>query len=129
VTSRYATESDWDERGSSYTKPTDIDRLLDRASELIDFVTRGRAELIYTSAADLFDTASAVARAQKALLDATVDQVEFWQETGEAHDVLGLRGTLIAGRVQVQHLPGQLGQRTQQNLMYGGILFSGVGVI
>ncbi len=120
MTTRYAEETDWDERGSSYTKPTDIERLLDRASELIDFVTRGRAETLYTTG---------TAKQKKALTDATVDQVEFWQEVGEEHDVLGLKGTLIAGRVQVQHRPGQLGQRTQRQLLYGGILYSGVGIM
>lgn len=120
MVTRFAEESDWDERGSSYTKPADIDRLLDRASELIDFMTRGRAETLYVTG---------TAKQKQALIDATVDQVEFWQEVGEAHDVLGLKGTLIAGRVQVQHLPGELGQRTQRQLLYGGILYSGAGIM
>ena len=125
MTSRYAEQTDWAEHLTpTYTIPdspeNEAERLLDRASELIDFVTRGRAETAYTGG---------TADQKDKLIKATVFQCEYWLEVGEEHDVTGLRGTLIGGRVQVQHLPGKLGPRPARYLMDAGLLYSGVGAM
>lgn len=105
---------------SMYVLPADAVGLLIKASELIDFATMGRAQRAYDAAVDDPDTASLLA-------DATCDQVEYWLEVGEEHDITGLSGALQGGRVQIQKLPPYLGQRALRTLLRAGLYYAGVG--
>lgn len=120
MTSTFATEAQLTARlSSAYTLPADHAILRLKASELIDFVTFGQAQIAYDgSDADL----------KQLLADATCDQVEYWLEVGEEHDVAGLSGSLIGGRVQVQKLPPQLGQRALRTLLRAGLYWAGAGI-
>lgn len=95
----------------------DAQKLLDKASELIDFETMNRASLV-----DVTDT-----DALAALSKAACDQVEFWLEVGESHDVVGLTGSLVAGRVQVHPVAKRLGPRARRALQSIGLGWLGVG--
>ena len=104
----------------AYAVPVNAAQLLMKASELIDYATLGRAQIAYDSGTT----------AQKDLLsDATCDQVEFWLEVGEEHDVAGIRGSLQGGRVQVQHMPGVLSQRSLRALIRAGLFWAGADAI
>lgn len=105
----------------TYTAESEEDSLLvlGKASELIDLETLGRAQMAY-------DTEEAAIRAE--LSKAACDQVEFWLEVGEEHDVSGLRGSLVGGRVQVHPVSGTLGPRPRRTLQNAGILWRGAGV-
>lgn len=121
MTDTYATIPDLTARLSAvYTVPANADQLLLKASELIDFATQGKAQLAwYGDDVDL-----------KALLtQATCDQVEFWLEVGEEHDVTGLSGMMLAGRVQIQKLPGYLGQRPLRTLLRAGLYWAGTAAM
>lgn len=114
----YATSADLTARlSSAYTTPADASTLLTKASELIDFATVGNAQKVW-------DGTNATLKAELTL--ATCDQVEFWLEVGEEHDVVGLHGSLQGGRVQVQKLPPYLGPRATRTLLRAGILTSAV---
>lgn len=123
MTDTYSTPADLAARLSpGYAMPSDQDAtiLLQKASELIDYFTMGRAQRSFAEAGsgdDILD----------ALSDAACDQVEFWLEAGEEHDVLGLpkNSSLQGGRVQVQRIPGQLGQRARRTLTQAGLLWAG----
>jgi len=107
---------------SAYTMPSDEEatKLLQKASELIDYFTMGRAQIA-------FDTVDVPQALLDSLSVAACDQVEFWLEAGEEHDVLGLPkgSSLQGGRVQVQRMPGQLGQRAKRTLINAGLLWAG----
>jgi len=110
---------------SAYADPADAAQLLVKASELIDYATQGFAQLIY----DGTDyTSSDYDAIRVELSNATCDQVEFWLEVGEETDVVGLRGSMIAGRVQVQRLPPALGPRALRTLLRAGLYWQGSGV-
>jgi hypothetical protein len=114
----YASVDDLTARLSgTYTVPPDAVTLLAKASELINYVTRGQAQSVWD---DVEDSRSVD------LGRATCDQVEYWLEVGEEHDVLGLRGSLQGGRVQIQKLPPALGPRARRTLLDAGLLYAGV---
>lgn len=73
------------------------------------------------------DITSATVRTETKTLvtNATCDQVEYWLETGEEFDVLGLHGSAQAGRVQVNKLPPFLGQRAARQLITAGLYYAG----
>ena len=119
MTDTYADLADLTARlspGYTAPAPADAGKMLARASELIDYATQGRAQVAW-------DGADAEVKALLTL--ATCDQVEYWLETGEEHDVLGLRGALMAGRLQVQNMPPILGRRTLQTLLGAGLYWPG----
>ncbi len=123
MTDSFATVSELEAYLSpAYTMPADATalKLLARASEVIDFYSFGRAQRVV-------DTVDAPAALLTSLSDATCAQVEFWLETGEEHDVLGLPkgSSLQGGRVQVQRMPGQLGQRAKRTLLSTGLMWAG----
>lgn len=120
MTDQFATSVQLTARlSSAYTAPVNADQLLAKASELIDLETRGSAQEAYDGDdVDLKDL----------LANATCDQVEYWLEVGEEHDVLGLSGSLQGGRVQVQNLPGDLGPRARRTLLRAGLLWAGAGM-
>ncbi len=118
----YATTAQLTARlSATYIVPANAAQLLTKASELID------DHILGDRAADLFVSVLADDVVRKsALADATCDQVEFWMEVGEEHDVAGLRGSMVAGRVQVHPVPPALGQRARRSLRKAGLLYLGV---
>ncbi len=93
--------------------PTDIERLLSRASELLDYVTRNRLK------------ASEVAR------DATCAQVEYWLTMDESTDILGNIKSFSIKSFSVDYgnkgIPS-LAPRAKRILLRTGLLYKGVGV-
>lgn len=126
MTDTFATFEQLEARlSSAYTVTEDEgEKLLLKASELIDHATLGRAQTLFES-----DDDEDEAR-QTMLAEATCDQVEFWLEVGEEHDVTGLPmgSSLQGGRVQVQKMPGWLGRRPLRTLLRAGLYYAGVGV-
>ena len=103
--------------------PADAARLLEHASDLIDDVTRGNAGLAYDG---MF---SGVLRAipteispytqaeyRSSLAKAVYAQVEFWIEVGTEHDIVGLTGSLTAGKLNISNLPARLAPRARRAL-------------
>jgi len=135
----YATTTDLAARlSASYDVPSNADQLLTKASELIEYATLGRSQLVwdgvYPFDMNLTDRTRWLARnaIQKTMItNATCDQVEYWLEVGEEHDVVGLPAgaSLQGGRVQVNKLPGYLGQRALRSLLSAGIYWSGASSI
>jgi len=121
-----------------YDVPSNATQLLTKASELIDYATMGRAQLIwdgvYPFGMNLVERTAWLARntmQKTAITNATCDQVEYWLEVGEEHDVVGLPAgaSLQGGRVQVNKLPGYLGQRALRTLLAAGVYWSGASAI
>lgn len=94
----------------------DAEALLQEASDLIDRETLGRA----ASVDEEDDAGLAV------LSRATVKQVEFWLEVGYEHDVAGLTGSVVAGRVQVHPTAPVLGPRAKRALDSLNLRWKGV---
>src|SRR5436190_20803894 len=114
----YATEDDLAARlSSTYSVPANAAQLLDKASELIDFATQARAAQAWVATPTQILTQQQIDDTKALITKAACDQVEFWLEAGEEHDVLGLRGALQGGRVQIQNLPTYLGQRPMRDLL------------
>ena len=118
----YATVADLEARlSATYSVPENAEQLLEKASELIDEYVLG------TRAADIYESEDADdADRLIALTNAVCDQVEFWMEVGEEHDVSGLKGSMVAGRVQIHPVPPALGQRAKRSLRLAGLLYLGV---
>lgn len=95
--------------------PNDADRLLERASEYMDEVTLEQIDL---------DDANHVDAARKA----TCAQVEFWLQTGEEHDILGVTGEVQAGSTR-HTLPDRLAKRAKQYLRLAGLTYRKVGMM
>lgn len=100
--------------------PDDASRLLERASEFMDYVTRNGID---ESEADQAESAR----------KATCAQVEYWQELGG--DELGLMSkinTISIGKFSMSGGSGdgsdiaQLADRSQHYLFLEGLLYSGV---
>jgi len=124
MTDTYATVPELTARlSSTYAVPTDAEILLAKASEVIDYETLGAAQTLY-------DADPPVPSRLALLSQATCDQVEYWLEVGEEHDVVGLQpgSSLQGGRVQVQKMPGALGQRARRTLLRAGLLYWGTGI-
>ncbi len=126
----YATPTELAARlSTAYPVPDDAEMLLVKASELIDYATLGRSQDLIDREAEFADHDRWEVR-RALLADATCDQVEYWLEVGEEHDVVGLApgSSLQGGRVQVQKMPGALGQRARRTLLRAGLLYYGTGV-
>lgn len=102
---------------SSVDTVPDADRLLERASELLDDKVRRPFAL----AAGLpTDTEIATALEQ-----ACCAQVEYWLDVGEEHDIEGLHHRQVSiGHLSMQSLPPELGPRAQRILALAGLLSS-----
>lgn len=99
MTVAYATSDEYvEETGRS--APADIDRLLERASELLDSIVTATFDLDeVTELPTDGDTAAALRRA-------TCFQVEFWERVGEENDIDGLAGSQVAiGHYQGRRSP------------------------
>ena len=129
----YATSTDFpDHVQSEYlTSPdiaaeADLDFLLVRASEIIDEATLYRSARAYEDEVELDDEDVTVVRV--ALAKAACEQVEFWLEVGPEHDIAGLRGSLVAGRIQVHPVAGRLGPVPMRTLREAGLIWTGVAI-
>lgn len=79
----HATAAEY-ETYTGQTAPADIDRLLDRATELLD------ADVLLGAVYDIDENSlPSDADVIAAFRDATCAQVEYWQDTGEEIDVSG----------------------------------------
>lgn len=109
----YATPDDY-ARWSGLPIPSGSERLLWRATELIDDIVTAR----FTVDADGRPVKAHVA---DALRKATCAQVRFWTETGEEHDVDGLAGTSVnIGNVTSRRPPRVAPQATR--ILRGALL-------
>lgn len=100
-------------------------KLLDDASRLINQATMYRAEPAYASEVD---NAPDPTPYRDALRDATIAQIEFWLEVGPEHDVAGLRGSVVAGRLQVHPVAGTLAPRAKRYLREGRLYWAGAAI-
>lgn len=82
----YATAAEY-ETWSGQSAPADVERLLVRASELLDATVT--TPFVVDSDTELPDDADEA----EAMREAACAQVRFWVETGEEHDIDGLAGT------------------------------------
>jgi hypothetical protein len=97
--------------GDAVALPDGASRLLERASELIDYVSLDRAKDMATSTH---------------VVNAVCAQVEFWIHTDESHAVLAPSGSLSIGSVSMSNQPGQLAPRAKRYLLLANLLNRGV---
>lgn len=112
---------------------TEVSRLLARASDIIDYATRSRAQNAYDGNLSWVwytDPPFGLTQADyvAALSKATCAQVEFWLEFGEEHDIIGLAGSAEAGRVILSRLPARLATRAADILHDVGLLSAKAGL-
>lgn len=89
----------------------DVDRLLARATELVDDHCFG------AFAVDSDTNLPTDTDVADALRDATCAQVEFWVEVGEEHDVAGVAGRQVSiARFSIDRLPPVLAPRARRFL-------------
>lgn len=98
---RYATAAQLTAYLPAGAAPADAERLLDRASELIDSVLLAAVYDVDTAGSPT--DADAIA----ALVDATCAQVEFWLSSDEEDDILGPTQGYAVGGMQVQFGAGE----------------------
>lgn len=95
---------------------TDVDRLLARATEVVDD---------HCLAAFVVDTDTNLAAdtdIAQALQDATCAQCEYWVEVGEEHDVAGIAGRDVTiARFSIDRLPPVLAPRALRYLAAEGL--------
>lgn len=120
----YATKADLaDYIGIEGTNlPVDAERLLERASELMDAATLGRIDQENTNH-------------MEAAKNATCAQVEYWIQTGEQQDVSGPIEGYSIGSLQIQYgsgadrvSPTVLAPRSRRYLFLAGLLYRGVSM-
>ena len=103
--------------------PDDAERLLDRASELVDYVTLERIDETDTEEAE-------------AAKKATMAQYEWWAESGDELGVTSSFDSISIGEFSVSNYagsegavkPGGLAPRAAQYLQLAGLLYGGVGI-
>ncbi len=88
-TTPYATAQQY-ETWSGLAAPPQAERLLARASELLDATVTARFLTDEETGLPLNPATAA------ALRDAACAQLRFWVETGEEHDIDGLAGTAVS---------------------------------
>ncbi len=119
----YATRSEY-ETFSGQTAPEDIDRLLDRASELLDNKVTAPFEIDDT---DGLPTGTLVVQGHSVTLasimrDACCAQVEFWQNGGEDSDIEGLFRSEISVGGFSGKCPPEMSRRAFRILQNAGLL-------
>ena len=101
------------------TLSSDVSRLLERASELVDYYTLGRIDT---------DNTNHISAAKKA----TCAQVEYWMNQGEDEDVKRAISGYTTGKTQVQFADNgshsRLAPRARQVLLAAGLLYCGGSV-
>lgn len=109
----YATADELREYISPATAlPADIDRLLQRASELIDFKTFGGASSDPSAAKD-----------------ATCAQVEYWLQIDECNDITGPLGPVKLDNFTMESRFSILAPRAYRILLTTGLFNPGVAMI
>lgn len=109
----YATINDITEYLSpTITPPADIDRILQRASELIDYRTYGQAK----SNPDAAKTA-------------TCAQVEYWLQIDECNDITGPLGPVKLDNFTMESRFSILAPRAYRILLTAGLFNPGVAMI
>jgi len=98
--------------------PDDADRLLDRASEVIDYITLDRIDESITEQAD-------------AAKKATMAQYEWWAEIGDELGYLSQINSISIGEFSLeggasQKSIKQIAPRAVQSLFLAGLLYRGV---
>jgi hypothetical protein len=96
-----------------------------KASEVIDEHTMTRAAAAWDSEVDI-DEEDWYYR--PVLARAVADQVEFWAEVGPEHDVTGLRGSVVAGRLQLHPTAPTLSPRAKRTLYNAGLYWAGASI-
>jgi hypothetical protein len=96
--------------------PADADRLLRRASDLLDATVYG------AYAVDAGTGLPADPAAAAALRDAACAQVEFWVEVGEAHDLDGGAGSQVSIGGLAMQRPGRPSGRALDLLRMAGLM-------
>lgn len=111
--------------GEEVTLPSEAEqtRLLERASELIDYITLDQVDV---------DDDEHV----EAVKNAAVAQVGYWLEGGEQVDISGPIQGYTIGSLQIQYgagsnraAPGRLAPRARSFLFRAGLLYRGVGAV
>jgi len=118
MTTAYATEADLTAfLPSTVGDVPDADRLLERASELLD--DKIRTPFAVDTGTQL-PTDPDIATA---LVQACCAQVEYWLDVGEEHDIEGLHHRQVGiGHLQVSSLPPELAPRAQRFLASAGLI-------
>lgn len=116
----YATSQDVKDYTGLSSLPDDIDRLISRAEELIDWVSLNRID---TDDADHMEAAK----------KATCAQIEYWLNIGEDADIINMPGNFKIGSFQMgmTSQPEQfakLAPRARRHLFLAGLLYRGVGM-
>ena len=97
--------------------PAGIDRLLVRATEIVDDHVR------VAYAVDTVTQLATDTDIAEALSDATCAQVEFWGEVGEEHDIAGMGGRQVSiGHLSMDRLPPELAPRALRILSTAGLM-------
>lgn len=125
----YATTTDLNNwLGTDQETPTNAERLLDRASELVDEVV-----VVAYPVDDAGNPTDAAVTA--ALRDATCAQVEWWAEVGEEADTAGEIQQVQIGSVQLgfgagpnRLAPAVVSRRTLRILKTAGLAYRGVSL-
>lgn len=104
--------------GQQYPLPAEPDRVLQRASEVIEQASFGAAGRSWF----VVDVDHPEDQYIRAIRDAVCAQVEFWMETGEEFDVGGLQGAIGISRLQISKLPDRLGVRAYRHLRNVGLM-------
>jgi hypothetical protein len=95
--------------------PADTNRMLQRASELVDFATMNRINAT--------DTVH-----MEAAKKATCAQVEYWIEVDESMDKIGAPEAFNIGSFSMNGKLPELSQRARRILFLAGLLYRGVSM-
>ncbi len=99
--------------------PQDVERMLERASEDVDYWTLDRIDTGHTEQAE-------------AAMNATCAQVEMWLEAGEEGDIRGALQSFSLGQWSATFAnadgPPKLANRSWRYLLRTGLLYRGVGM-
>lgn len=105
------------------TVPTGADRMLERASELLDEKVRRPFDVSTTTS---LPTDEDVATAME---QACCAQVEYWVEVGEESDIGGEFDRPIGvGHLTMGHMPPELAPRAKRILRLAGLLDTALGL-
>ncbi|MCL4473559.1 MAG: hypothetical protein M1455_06420 [Actinobacteria bacterium] len=119
----YATSAEYT-TFSGQVAPADVDRLLDRATELIDNTVTSIFDI---DATDGLPTGTLVVQGinvtvASVMRDACCAQVEFWAEVGEENDIDGLAGSQVSVLGYSGRRPPKLSPRAWRILQNAGLV-------
>lgn len=105
--------------------PDQVERLLERASDLMDDVV----VIPYLDSDGNFidEDTNGDSDYRDSLKDAVCAQVEFWLEVGEEHDITNQRGQITVSGLQISKLPDTLADRAKRALGRSGLLNRSIG--